>query len=485
MKFKIIKLGHSKGALMKLLVSMVILLTCQLSIAQNPAQGDNEDLARHGLAPVGSVSLVIGRAFVESDTKGRERLSTGAFVREGDSIQTESNGHVHIRFRDNAILSVRPSSELHITTYRFDENNPENSTIKLNLIQGTARTVSGEGAKAARHRFRLNTPIAAIGVRGTDFVVSSTSNSLTALVNDGAIVVAPFSPQCTQSGVGPCAFNGVELDAGSLQIIEFDSSMSLPRLVPLLARDQDAEQYQNLVSDLVARSQASADDSSQLSASPASADDGDSGVTVKEVVTKSVTSFSLEDEAKGQAPYSTGFTPGIQQTPSELRQRQLVWGRYAEGKGNLERLTLPLSDAANGRRATIGGNYEYYLFRPEGYQGEVQKGLGEIGFSLSSAQAYFKGEGEITPVAVSGGNLVIDFNRNLFKTSLNLYHLELGAASFSSAGRLYGGGYFHSRDPQSRIMGAVSLDGQESGYFFDFSNWQGLVQGITLWDATK
>jgi hypothetical protein len=203
------------------------------------------------------------------------------------------------------------------------------------------------------------------------------------------------------------------------------------------------------------------------------------------LVTKSVTSFGLEDEAKDQAPYSTGFTPGIQQTPSELKQRQLVWGRYAEGKGNLERLTLPLFDAANGRSATIGGNYEYYLFRPEGFQGEVQKGLGEIGFSLSSAQAYFKRKGEISPVAVSGGDLVIDFNSNLFRTSLDLYHLELGAASFSSAGRLYDGGYFHSRGPQSRIMGAVSLDGRESGYFFDFSNWQGLVQGITLWDATK
>ena len=484
MKFKIIQFSHSKG-MMKLLASVAILLAWQFSVAQSLARGDNEDSARGGSAPVGSVSLVIGRAFVESASNGRERLSTGAFVREGDSVQTDSNGHVHIRFRDNAVLSVRPSSELHITTYRFDENNPENSTIKLDLMQGTVRTVSGEGAKAARHRFRLNTPIAAIGVRGTDFVVSSTSSSLTALVNDGAIVVAPFSSQCTQGGIGPCAFNGVELDAGSLQIIEFDSSMSLPRLVPLLARGQDAEQYQNLVGDLVARSQASADDSSQLSASPASADDGDGGVNVKDLVTKSVTSFGLEDEAKDQAPYSTGFTPGIQQTPSELKQRQLVWGRYAEGKGNLERLTLPLFDAANGRSATIGGNYEYYLFRPEGFQGEVQKGLGEIGFSLSSAQAYFKRESEISPVAVSGGELVIDFNNNLFRTSLDLYHLELGAASFSSAGRLYDGGYFHSRGPQSRIMGAVSLDGRESGYFFDFSNWQGLVQGITLWDATK
>ena len=466
---------------MKLIVSMVTLFACQLSIAQNPAQGGNEDLARHGLAPVGSVSLVIGRAFVESDVKGRERLSTGAFVQEGDSIQTESNGHVHIRFRDNAVLSVRPSSELQIETYRFDEAYPENSTIKLNLIQGTARNVSGEGAKAARHRFRLNTPIAAIGVRGTDFVVSSTPSSLTALVNEGAIIVAPFSSQCTQNGMGPCAFNGVELDGGSFQILEFDSSMSLPLLVPLLVRGQDAEQY--LTSGLVASSQVSAPYHAEVQ-SPEREEDR--AATVKEVVAKGVTSLDLEDQAKDQAPYSTGFTPSVQQLPSELRQRQLVWGRYAEGKGNLERLTLPLSEASQGRHVSIGGNYEYFLFRPEDVQDEVQKGLGEIGFSLSSAQAYFKGEaGDVSPVAVSGGDLVIDFNSNIFKTSLDLYHLELGGANFSSSGKIYDGGYFYSRDAQSKIIGAASLDGQESGYFFDFLNWHGLVQGITLWDAVK
>ena len=76
---------------------------------------------------------------------------------------------MHVRFLDDAVLSVRPNSELHIETYRFDAERPDLSTVKLNLIQGTARTVSGEAAKTAKERYRLNTPIAAIGVRGTDF----------------------------------------------------------------------------------------------------------------------------------------------------------------------------------------------------------------------------------------------------------------------------------------------------------------------------
>ena len=72
--------------------------------------------------------------------------ANGDFVREGDKIRTESNGHVHIQFIDRAVLGVRPRSELQIVAYSFDAANPENSLVKLNLI-GTARTVSGEAAK--------------------------------------------------------------------------------------------------------------------------------------------------------------------------------------------------------------------------------------------------------------------------------------------------------------------------------------------------
>ena len=156
---------------------------------------DNES----GSRLVGEVSLVIGKAFLVSESRRANcRVRIGDLIKEGDSIRTESSGHVHIRFVDDAVLSVRPLSELEIIAYRFDQENPGNSLVKLSLVQGTVRTVSGKAAKTARDRFRLNTPIAAIGVRGTDFVVATSSDSLKALVNDGAIVVAPHSAQCLQ-----------------------------------------------------------------------------------------------------------------------------------------------------------------------------------------------------------------------------------------------------------------------------------------------
>jgi hypothetical protein len=478
MSKKFLRARNLRALTLQSAVILFCLITSQFSFAEGQALLDNEESAPIEAVPVGSVTMVIGKAYLVSEIVDDARIRKGEILREGDTIRTESNGHVHIRFRDDAVLSVRPRSELEIVAYRFDEENPENSSVKFNLLEGTARAVSGSAARSARDRFRLNTPIAAIGVRGTDFVVSATSDSLMALVNEGAIVVAPFSSQCAEQGIGPCNFNGVELDSGSMQIIEFDSSMNVPQLVPVLARGQDAQQLTDLFTGVVARDQSFQDDSEV-------GNEEEGGALVKEVVAESVTSLDLEVDAKSQAPYGTGFTPGIQPVPTELKNRQLVWGRFAEGKGNLERLTLPMSEASQGRKITVGGNFEYFLFRPEAGEAQVKRGLGEIGFSLSSAQAYFKEGAEITPVAVSGGDLVIDFQKNLFETSLDLYHMQLGGVSFNSAGRLYDGGYFHARNMESRIVGAVSLDGQESGYFFDFYNWDGLVQGITLWDSSK
>lgn len=450
-----------------------LLFFLPLSHAEEGVIADNESAYAQGYSLAGSVSMVIGKAFLVDDSGASERVRTGSPVHEGNLIRTDANGHVHVKFLDDAVLSVRPNSELFIETYRFNPEQPELSAVKLNLLEGTARTVSGKAAKAARHRYRLNTPIAAIGVRGTDFLVSATASSLTAMVNDGAIVVAPFSNQCLEVGLGPCSLNAVELDGDSMQVLEFEAGMSLPRLIPVLSRAPDAEQSINLAGSLAVRAQNILEQ------------DSDASSQNDEVVAESVTSLDLGVDAVDQAPYGTGFTPENQSSANELRKRQLVWGRFAEGKGNLERLTLPFSEAASGRNVTVGGNFEYFLFRPENGEKQVREGLGQVGFSLTSAQAYFTRGEEVSQVAVAGGQLEIDFNQNLFETSLDLYHMQLGGTNFSSSGRLYDGGYFYSRDGRSRTVGAVSLDGEESGYFFDFFNWDGLVQGISLWDARR
>ena len=66
-----------------------------------------------GKDPVGDVTLVIGSVQVQ---RGERQLSLqkGAPLMAGDSIQTQANGHAHLRFVDGALVSVRPASSLKI-----------------------------------------------------------------------------------------------------------------------------------------------------------------------------------------------------------------------------------------------------------------------------------------------------------------------------------------------------------------------------------
>ena len=59
--------------------------------------------------------------------------------------------------------------------------------------------------------------------------------------------MAPYSAQCLQGGTGPCELNSIELGGQSMQILEFDSDMTRPRLVPIIAAGQDVEQFQGIV----------------------------------------------------------------------------------------------------------------------------------------------------------------------------------------------------------------------------------------------
>ena len=148
-----------------------------------------------------------------------------------------------------------------------------------------------------------------------------------------------------------------------MQILEFDSDMAEPRLVPIIASGQEVEQFQGIVGSLASVQRTAESEPTDLSGASPNEEDVTfrEVITDRDVITEGVSSIDLGDKAKDRAPYATGYTPETQISPEDLRKRQLVWGRFADGKGNLERLTLPLSEASDGRKVSIGANFEYFL----------------------------------------------------------------------------------------------------------------------------
>jgi hypothetical protein len=440
-------------------------------------------------ALVGTVSLVLGRATIEAGSGKLSRtVKPGSQVRVHDQIVTSTNGHVHIRFVDDALISVRPDSRLEITRYDYDPARPALSTVKFDLIEGITRAISGKAAKAARQRFRLNTPIAAIGVRGTDFTVSAKAGSTRALVNEGSIVLAPFSEDCRADAFGPCGTNSIELSSATMEVIELDGSTPLPRLVP-------ATDAQNMTAMRTGVQQAIR--SSQGADEAPSAEDN--GVRVEELSAVLVTDNAASDladaasdladaasdlaDAASLLPSQPEFTPEQAIVIADVADRQLIWGRYAgAGLDGQERITLSLDEAQLGREISVG-NFDYGLFRSGNGSKRLDSGLTVVSFGLSSAQAFYNSSSGVVAMEVGGGTLDINFQENSFATLLNLNHNLTGELNFTASGRLFDGGYFHSRTDGKTIAGAVSLDGSEAGYFFEQQLLQGDIQGLTLWNS--
>ena len=152
----------------------------------------------------GTVSFMVGDASTLSSSGQKQTISRGTSVLVGQTILTGDNGHVHLKMVDGAFVSIRPSSKFKIEEYLFNVAEPKKSKVKFILEQGTARSITGKAGESSKESYRLNTPLAAIGIRGTDFVVQTEKNVTRVIVQSGAIVMTPLNDDCLSSSFGPC-----------------------------------------------------------------------------------------------------------------------------------------------------------------------------------------------------------------------------------------------------------------------------------------
>ena len=121
-------------------------------------------------AGIGSITEFSGAATIK---RGKETLTAakGTQVEQNDKIETK-NGKLKITFQDNTVVSVTEHSALVIDDFVYDPKNAAGSKLGLKAASGTVRYVSGAIASANPNAVKINTPTAAIAVRGTDFVMS-------------------------------------------------------------------------------------------------------------------------------------------------------------------------------------------------------------------------------------------------------------------------------------------------------------------------
>lgn len=117
---------------------------------------------------VGLVQTVSGSVIAVDKSKVSRKLLVGHPIYLGDKVITGENGMVRLKMIDDAILDLRCFSIMVIEDYAIK---PDNRRSILNLLQGSLRKVTGQIGKISEDVYELKTPVASVGVRGTEYAL--------------------------------------------------------------------------------------------------------------------------------------------------------------------------------------------------------------------------------------------------------------------------------------------------------------------------
>jgi hypothetical protein len=161
----------------------------------------------------GTVTYLSGPLFARKADGSMKTLSKNSVVEQGDTLITEKRTYARIKFNDNSEVTLRPESQFKIEAFSYDQAKPKEDKAFFELVKGGLRALTGHvGKRGDPDSYRIKTPPAVIGIRGTIFEVKICAGNCGALadgiyffVPEGTITVSNTSGSQTV-GVGQYAY---------------------------------------------------------------------------------------------------------------------------------------------------------------------------------------------------------------------------------------------------------------------------------------
>ena len=431
-------------------------LFCTLCLGLLGLQTANAQKAVTEAPIIGSITFQVGDTRLERNGSITP-LTKGQTLKVGDRLLTGPDGHIHARMIDNGFIAVRPMAKLQIQSYTYAPQDPSANRVGLMLESGVARTISGKAGEAAREHYRFNTPVAAIGLRGTDYVVQALPDATRVSVLKGAITMSAFGPSCLLSTLSPCTGPLTrELRAGIPQAyMEVRAQGGLPTIVvPESGKDGPNKASPPRPEELHVLSERELAQTTALAS---------------EVLRTST--------AQPVQP-----TQPIQPLPPATRP-EIAWGRWSNVA--LPNTPTVVSLLADDREITFG-NALFGLVRPSNSNAFPSTGV--IGMNYQGGEAYLQttqpGQTQtLIPAQLGNTSLQLDFNKRQFSTQLNVTAQGI-THPLNAQGSIHSQGLLLVDPSRSNmnLAGVLSNNANEAGYLFDssLSPTQNLV-GATRW----
>ena len=191
-------------------------------------------LSGHALAETaGRVTFVTGDVGVTAADGSQRLIRRGEAINGGDRISTRG-GRVQIRFTDGGFVSLQPNTVFGVDEYLYTNRKPEETSLFFSLVQGGMRTITGAIGKVNKKSYQVRTPVATIGIRGTEYQAVVLPDGLKVSVGAGFVNVSN---------------QGGEITGGARQVIRVTRPDASPELtdedIELLATRADGGERRN------------------------------------------------------------------------------------------------------------------------------------------------------------------------------------------------------------------------------------------------
>lgn len=122
-------------------------------------------------AAVGHIYDASGEVKTALGSQKAQVVSKGALLENDMIVFTGDVSQAVLKFEDGQVIALQSNSSFRIDDYRYNPNEIEKSNVFFSMLKGGLRAITGLISSKRHAAFRLNTPNATIGIRGTDFMV--------------------------------------------------------------------------------------------------------------------------------------------------------------------------------------------------------------------------------------------------------------------------------------------------------------------------
>jgi hypothetical protein len=140
-----------------------------------------------GAAGIATVTDVVNEGFRKPPGATELPVAAADELVPEEALRTGAESTIEVKFVDGSELSVEALSEVVLSDYVFDPVAAASTGI-INLNVGLFRFNSNDLPDSG---LQLKTPVATIGIRGTEFLVTVTKDMTVVDIVDGSVEVAP------------------------------------------------------------------------------------------------------------------------------------------------------------------------------------------------------------------------------------------------------------------------------------------------------